>query len=99
MGGFLENFLGITNCQRLYRACAQRLAFLLTVLMWGKPTTDGWFSREPLGHNYLSKIVQGMCSRVGIPGYCTNHSLQAKSAARLFCAGVDEQLIMEHAAG
>lgn len=32
MGGFLENLLGITNCQRLHRACAQRLASLVTVL-------------------------------------------------------------------
>lgn len=36
-----------------------------------------------------------MCSRAGIGGFRTNHSLRATNATRLFSAGADEQLIME----
>ena len=36
-----------------------------------------------------------MCSKAGIKGFHTNHSLRATSATRLFCAGTDEQLIMK----
>ena len=36
-----------------------------------------------------------MCSKAGISGFKTNHSLPATSATRLYHQGVDEQLIME----
>ena len=36
-----------------------------------------------------------MCKEAGIQGRKTNHSLRATTAARLFQAGLDEQLIME----
>ena len=60
-----------------------------------EPSESVWFSREPLGHNKLAKIVTEMCSKAGIDGFRTNHSLRATSATRLFSAGADEQLIME----
>ena len=81
----------------LYRsrcpANPKRNSFYLQCLK--KPTEKVWFSREPLGHNALSKIIQTMCNTAGIPGFRTNHSLRATSATRLYAAGMDEQLIME----
>ena len=58
-------------------------------------TCTCWFSKEPVGHNKLAKTVAEMCSKAGIDGFHTNHSLRATSATRLFSAGADEQLIME----
>ena len=49
-----------------------------------------WFSREPLGHNKLSKIVQDMCSKACVLGYRINHSLWATSAEEIFCAGTEK---------
>ena len=40
-----------------------------------------------------------MCKQAGIPGYHTNHSLQATAATRLYHAGVDEQMVMERTQG
>ena len=53
------------------------------------------YSREPLGHNALSKIVSSMYASAGISGFRTDHSLRATSATRLYAAGVEGQLIME----
>ena len=71
----------------------KRNAFYLQCLK--KPTDTVWYSREPLGHNALSKIVSSMCASAGISGFRTNHSLRATSTTRLYAAGVEEQLIME----
>ena len=60
-----------------------------------KTTQQVWYSREPLGHNKLTKIVPEMCTAAGIQGFRTNHSLRASSATRLYAARMDEQLIME----
>ena len=54
-----------------------------------------WFSKQPLGHNKLHKMMSSICSAAGISGYKTNHSLRATSASRLYQTGIDEQLIME----
>ena len=67
-------------------------AFYLTPL--STPKEDVWYSRAPLGHNTLSKIVNEMMAQAGFEGYYTNHSLRVSSATRLFNAEVDEQLIM-----
>ena len=40
-------------------------------------------------------MISTMCSKAGISGYKTNHSLRATSATRLYHQGVDKQLIME----
>jgi len=45
---------------------------------------------EPLGHNKLANIVSDMCRSAGIQRYCTNHSLRATSATRLYSAGMDD---------
>ena len=54
------------------------------------------YSKVPIGHNMLSKMVSHLCSDAGILGFKTNHSLRVTSATRLFHSGVDEQLIMSH---
>ena len=72
-------------------------AFYLSPLSNPKPTC--WYSRAPLGHNKLRNAVADMCKQAGIPGYHTNHSLQATAATCLYHPGVDEQLVMERAQG
>ncbi|KAJ8270845.1 hypothetical protein GJAV_G00119940 [Gymnothorax javanicus] len=59
------------------------------------PTDKCWYSRQPLGHNTLQKIVPEICRKAGIQGYKTNHSLRVTTATRLYQAGVGEPLIME----
>ena len=71
----------------------KRNAFYLKPLK--KHVGTVWFSREPLGHNTLTKAVSSMCKAAGIKGFRSNHSLRATSATRLYAAGTDEQLIME----
>ena len=67
-------------------------AFYLTPL--GRPKESVWYSRTPLGHNVLGKIVTDMMKQAGYDGHYTNHSLRVSLATRLFDAQVDEQLIM-----
>ena len=68
-------------------------AFYLTPLT--HPKANLWFAKTPYGHNKLSSTVKHLCSKAGITGYKTNHSLRATAASRLYQAGVDEQLVME----
>ena len=68
-------------------------AFYLTPLT--HPKAHLWFTKTPYGHNKLSSTVKHLCSKAGITGYKTNHSLRATAASRLYQAGVDEQLVME----
>ena len=57
---------------------------------------DGvWYSKQPIGHNTLTKMMTNLCSKAGISGFKTNHSLRATAASRLYHNGIDEQLIME----
>ena len=53
-----------------------------------------WYSKVPIGHNTLGKIISEMMKEAGFEGHYTNHSLRVTSATRLFDAEVDEQLIM-----
>ncbi len=57
--------------------------------------SNKWFTKQPLGHNVLSNMVNWMCLKAGITGYKTNYSPRATTASRLYHEGVDEQLIME----
>lgn len=61
-----------------------------------KPRPDCWFTTKPIGHHTLDRTVARLCQQAGIPGYQTNHSLHATTATRLYQAGVDEQLVIEH---
>ena len=56
-----------------------------------KPKGKVWYSKVPMGHNTLGKIIM---KEAGFEGHYTNHSLRVTSATRLFDAEVDEQLIM-----
>ena len=67
-------------------------AFYLKPLV--KPKEDCWYTKTPLGHNTLSRIVTRLFENAGISGHYTSHSLRATAATRMFDAGVDEQLIM-----
>ena len=59
-----------------------------------KPKGKVWYSKVPMGHNTLGKIISEMMKEAGFEGHYTNHSLHVTSATRLFDAEVDEQLIM-----
>lgn len=54
----------------------------------------GYTASAVWGHNKLKNIVSNMCTKAGIIGRKTNHSLKATCATRLFQAGIDEQIIM-----
>ena len=57
--------------------------------------STAWFSKQPIGHNTLTKMMSSICISAGVQGFKTNHSLRATSATRLYQKCVDEQLIME----
>ena len=59
-----------------------------------KPKGKVWYSKVPMEHNTLGKIISEMMKEAGFEGHYTNHSLCLNSATRLFDAEVDEQLIM-----
>ena len=67
-------------------------AFYLSPL--AKPKGDVWYSKSPLGHNTLGKIVPDLVRQAGFEGYYTNHSLRVSLATRLDDVKEDEQLIM-----
>lgn len=58
-------------------------------------SSDVWFTSVPVGVNRLCGAVKRICSRAGVKGNYTNHSLRSTYATRLFGAGVEEQLIQE----
>ena len=67
-------------------------AFYLTPL--AQPKGALWYSKTPLGHNMLGRIVTDMMKKAGYEGHYTNHSLRVSLATRLFDAQVDKQLII-----
>ena len=60
-----------------------------------KPSPTCWFSKQATGHMKLDSTVCRLCTKAGIKGHKTNHSLRATATSRLYQAGVDEQLVME----
>ena len=60
-----------------------------------KPTKEQWYSTRPVGHSTLKTTVKRMCSKAGLVGYYTNHSLRATAATRLHHHNIEEQQIME----
>ena len=54
-----------------------------------------WFQSVPIGRNQLAKMVPNMCTRAGIAGHKTNHSLRATAATDLYHANIPEKLIQE----
>lgn len=41
-----------------------------------------WYSKVPMGHNTLGKIISEMMKEAGFEGHYTNHSLRVTSATR-----------------
>ena len=71
------------NCKRLYLQPRK------------KYTVHSWFIDAPVCENKLRSFVKTLCTKAGIPGFYTNHSLRSSSATRLYQGGVEEQVIQE----
>ncbi|XP_011406250.1 PREDICTED: glutamine-rich protein 1-like [Amphimedon queenslandica] len=63
----------------------------VTVVGEGKP----WFSSVPVGKNKLATMVKTMCSKAGLQGNKTNHSLRSFGVSSLFQENVPEKIIQE----
>ena len=60
-----------------------------------KFTATSWFFDKPVGVNTLRDVVKDVCSKAGLFGYYTNHSLRSTAATRMYRNDVEEQLIQE----
>ena len=60
-----------------------------------KFTPNCWYVDKAVGINKLQSVVRDLCSKAGLPGHYTNHSLRATAATRLYHANFDEQVIQE----
>jgi len=56
---------------------------------------EPWFVNVPIGKNKLNGLLKEMCTKAGIDGAFTNHSLRAYGATTLFWSGVSEKLIQQ----
>lgn len=54
-----------------------------------------WYSKQQLGYHTIQKIITNLCSKAGIPGYFTTHSLRATAATTMYRSGIPEQVITE----
>ena len=63
------------------------IGFYLTLL--ARPKEAVWYSKVPVGHNMLGKVISGMMKQAGFEGHYTNHSLKSILASCLFDAQVD----------
>ena len=71
------------NCKSLYLQPRERYM------------PQNWYRDSPIGENKLRSFVKDLCTKAGIPGYYTNHSLRATGATRMYVNDVDEQVIQE----
>ena len=60
-----------------------------------KPTDGEWYADVRVGINTITKVVKNMCSKAGLEGFYSNHSLRATAATRMYAAYLPEQLICE----
>ena len=60
-----------------------------------KRSPKQWYIDKPIGINSLRPVVKSLCSKVGLSGKFTNHSLRVSAATRLYQKGVDEQTIKQ----
>ena len=51
------------------------------------------FCRQVVGIHYLEKIIPDLMNEAGVYGKFTLHSLRSTCATRLYCAGMEEQVI------
>ena len=54
-----------------------------------------WYCDQPYGTNKVSSTVKKLCTKAGLKGKFTNHSLRATSASRMYQSDVPEQVIKE----
>ena len=54
-----------------------------------------WYSKSPVGHNTLSRLVKNVMETAGFKGQFTNHSLRATTVTRLFDGQQDVKVIKE----
>ena len=60
-----------------------------------KRSPKQWYVNKPIGINSLRPVIKSLCSKVGLSGKFTNHSLCVSAATRLYQKGVDEQTIKQ----
>ena len=60
-----------------------------------KYSPNNWFRDAPVGENRMRSFVKDLCTKAGIPGYYTNHSLRATGCTHMYHCDVDEQVIQE----
>ncbi len=71
--------------------------FYLRPLSWVPDNPrQPWFSCQPMGINAIQGVLSGICAHAGLKGKCTNHTLKATAATRMYDKGVNKQLIQEH---
>nr|XP_055023105.1 uncharacterized protein LOC129413436 [Misgurnus anguillicaudatus] len=57
--------------------------------------TEVWFTREPMGLNYLGNMLKHICEEVeGISQMYTSHNLRSTAVGRLSDAGIESRQIM-----
>ena len=54
-----------------------------------------WYLDRPAGANKLRDVIKEVCSKGGLPGFYSNHSLRSTAATKLYLSNIDEQLIQE----
>ena len=60
-----------------------------------RPTECEWYDDVRVGINTITKVVKNMCSKAGLEGFYSNHSLCATAAIRMYAANLPEQLICQ----
>ena len=60
-----------------------------------KFTPKTWYCDQPYGNHKISATIKEMCSKAGLDGKFTNHSLRASSASRMYVNDIPEQVIKE----
>ena len=80
---------------KLYKKCpTDRPSNALYLKPLKRPKGNVWYSKNPVGHNTLSKVIARLMAQAEIPNNFSNHSLRSTATTRLFNAHIDEQIIM-----